>query len=437
MKNLLPICLILLFATGLFAQKLTIKNTVGANLDEFGDYDLYNHSTETDISGDSNSENSFAFGDRFQADFSVKNFDARFRLDMLYHSADDEVPAFLVAPSGYIQYTPIRQLSFIAGTSFYKIFEIPSAYLAAADDTTKYGRLLTDSLGYEAYLKSGDAALFLNGFCGGISSDLIFGQDNQIYLKLATGATMYAENSLFGYALDAGFNFGIKNLFDSGFTAHDFTSDSRKFGVFAGLSSVDNLILNTSFYYNFTLSDYLPEARVVRNGVYEYKKQKTKYALGLTGGYEFEKLGLGVYADIISGLNDEYIDDVKYYTGSTLTKTQTTTIKRGTTIVKYKNGSEKRTDGFTAGAIPFYTQLRLSYDPTDFMNFGFNFSLRTMLGDSSQTWLGFYPRVEFELPSKLGSITTGIRLDMNFTRYDGLSDISVPLSYEYKFKKKF
>ncbi|MCR4954276.1 MAG: hypothetical protein K6A43_09400 [Treponema sp.] len=448
-KSILFFVISVLFLNAAFSQKLTIKNLFGANYDEFGDYDLYNHSTETDVNGDEDSSDSFAIGDRVQADYESKPLDARLRLELLFNNS--EAATFIIAPGGFIHWKPFSQFKLFAGTDFYKTFAIDSAYLAAADDTTKYGRLLTDSLGYETYafgnasysadgdesaLDSG-AYLYLNGFCGGISSDWKFGQDDSIYLSVAAGATM-AYDSTFLYALDAGVNFGVKDLFDAGFTAHNITSDERKFGVFAGLSSIENLILNAGFYYNFTSSDYLPEARVTRSGADEFKKQKTKYALGLTGGYEFSKIGLGLYADVISGLNDEYIDEIKYYDDEeNLIKTEVTTIKRGSTIVKYKDGKAKRTDGFTAGAVPFYTQFRVSYDPTDFFNLGFSFKLRTMLGDSSQTWISLFPNVTFELPSKLGSITTGVHLDMNQTRYKGLSDISIPLSYSYKFKKKF
>lgn len=437
MKKTIVFLLLILAVNSVFAQKLTVKNIFGANLDEFGDYDLFSHAAETDIGGNEVLQNIFSIGDRFQTDYNSKLIDARLRLDLLYANADDDTPNLLFAPSGFVKISPFKQLSFIAGTNFYKEFAIHSAYLAAADDTTKYGRLLTDSLGYEAYLYSGNAGMFLNGFCGGISSDWTFGTADDIYLKLAAGATMYAESSSFGYAIDAGINGGIENLFDAGFTAHNINSDERKFAFFAGLNSVPNLILNAGFYYNFTLSDYLPEARVERSNVDEFKKQKTKYALGFTGGYDFVGTGLGLYADIITGLNDEYIGEIKYYTGDVLTSSVVSTIKRGSTIVKYKNGNAKRTDGFTEGAVPFYSQLRLDYDATDYLKLAFNIKLRTMMGDSSQTWLTFYPRTTFDLPSKLGSITAGLRLDMNFTRYEGISGISIPLSYTYKFKKKF
>ncbi|MCR4733874.1 MAG: hypothetical protein K5829_02570 [Treponema sp.] len=436
MKKIIFSFLIFTFGITLFAQELKIKNTIGANSFDFSDYDFFSHTSETDINDDTVSQNSFAIGDRFQLDFTNSFIDSRFRLDLIYHSLDDDIPAFLVAPNGYIQFAPAEHVKFIIGNNFYKTFAIDSAYLAAADDTTKYGRLLTDSLGSETYFIAGDAALFSNGLSAGISSDWNF--DNDFYLELAGGVTAntdFSEN--YDYSIDTGFNLGLKNIFDAGFTAHNLLDDERKLGLFAGLNYIPGLILNTSFYYNFTLSDYLPEARVERSGVDEFKKQKTKYALGLSGGYEFYEIGLGIYADIISGLNDEYIGEIKYYdSNGNLISTTVTTIKRGSTIVKYKNGKAKRTDEYTAGAIPFYSQLRFSYDLNNDINFGLSCKLRTMIGDSSQTWWTFYPNVEYDLPSKLGSINTGLLLDLNLTRYNGLSGISVPISYTYKFKRK-
>ena len=267
-----------------------------------------------------------------------------------------------------------------------------------------------------------------------------WGDENQIYVKAAGGASFYTDfDDDTDKSFDFGLNAGIANLFDLGFTAHELNSDSRKFGVFAGLTSIPNLILNAGFYYNFTASDYLPEARVERSNVDEFKKQSTKYAVGLSGGYYFNGIGLGIYADAITGLTNEYIGTIKYYDADgNLIETKTTTIVRGKTVVKYKNGKAKRTDEFTAEAVPFYGQVRLVYDVNRDVEAAFNFKVRTMIRDSSQTWLTFYPRVAVKLPKKLGSVTAGLRLDMNRTRYtDGFSSISVPLTYTYKFKKKF
>ena len=105
--------------------------------------------------------------------------------------------------------------------------------------------------------------------------------------------------------------------------------------------------------------------------------------------------------------------------------------------VKYKNGKAKRNDKFTSGAIPFYHQLRLSKTISENLELELNFKLRTMFGDTDSTWTTLYPKVTVELPSDAGSISTGIRFNWNNAQYDGLSSVSIPLTWSYKFKKKF
>jgi len=428
-----------LFA-GLSAKtKLTIKNTLGAEADELGDYDLFSKTTETDINGNTVSSNIFSLADEFQIDLDSDKLDGRLRLDLLYTNASAAVSPWIFAPSGFIKYSPISNISFILGNNFYKQFVIPSAYLAADDNTTKYGRLLTDSLGVDNYATGGNFSLYTNGFCGGAAGNWNFylGSYNT-YVKVAGGGTFSGASGSFQSAIDFGLNAGLSNLFDIGFTAHNVFDDDRKFGAFAGLTALPNLILNAGFYYNFTSSDYLPETRVERNDVSEFKKQKTKYALGITAGYKFNSIGLGIYADFISGLTNEYIGEVKYYDASgNLLYTVTKTIIRGETVVKYKNGVAKRTDEYPAKTIPYYGQLRITYDINDSLDFAFNFKLRSMINDVADTWLTFYPRVTISLPGDAGKIGLGVHADLNFTRYSGLSNISVPFTYTYKFKTKF
>ena len=429
--------------------KLTFKNTVGADLDEVGDWDLFTQSRETDIFGKTTTTKTFAFGDQFQIDLENKNLEGRFRLETLFHNTsvtydgsktdyEDGIPKLLFIPSGFLHFKPIQQFGIVGGTNFYKHFAIPSAYLGAADDTTKYGRLLTDSLGVDRYFTSGDVGIYSNGMAGGLTSDWNFGS---LYAKFAGGATFYpeknSETDKIEKAVDFGVNFGLEKLADFGFTAHDVMEDDRKFGAFAGYTGNKNLIANVGFYYNFTDSDYLPEQKVERSGDYEFKKQSTKYALGLSGGYKFEGFGFGIYGDVISGLTNEYIGDIKYYdSDGNLISTETATIARGSTIVKYKNGKAKRTDEFCHEGIPFYAQLRLTCQFTKVVEGLFNFKVRKLLNASDTNWLTIYPRLKIELPDSYGSIGAGLRFDMNASRYDGISSISIPLTYTYKFKKK-
>ncbi|MBQ7157965.1 MAG: hypothetical protein IJS09_00870 [Treponema sp.] len=427
------------------SSKLTIKNTVGSDLDELGEYDMYAHTTETDINGDKQTNNNFALGDQLQADFESTYVTARLRLEGLFQNVNGDDHKFVLRPSGFVHVTPLPNIGIIAGNNFYKYFAIPSAYLAAADDTTKYGRLLNNSVDRETYIGSDSFSLYGNGFAGGLTTNWTWGEDDQFYLKAAAGGSIYTDfGSDTEKTFDFGINAGIQHAFDLGFTAHEINSDDRKFGAFAGLTSIQNLILNAGFYYNFTPGDYLPEARVSRKDdndveVDKFKKQSTKYALGASAGYYFNGIGLGIYGDFITGLNNEYIGEIKYYdSNGNLTGTKTTTIVRGESVVKYKNGEAKRTDEYTAKAIPLYSQLHLVYDVNNSFSASFNFKVRTMIGDSEQRWLTFYPKVNFTLPGKLGAITAGLRLDMNNTRYDGgLSSISIPFTYTYKFKKKF
>jgi hypothetical protein len=428
-----------LAALPLAADKITIKNTFGADLDESGDYDFYTRSKTENTGGTTDTDSSFALADEFQVELKVSDIEARFRLDALYSGADDAASKLIIAPHGFVHYKPVDQFGIIAGNDFFKHLAIPSAYLAAADTTTKWGRLVTDSLGHDAYFGSEDVSVYSNGFAGAVTSDWTLGTFQDFYLKLAAGATMYPGEE-FEKAVDAGINAGMFNLFDIGATAHNLTEDDRKFGGFIGLTAIPELIFNAQFYYNFTDSDFLPQTRVERNNAWEYKKQKTKYAAGASAGYYFDSILLGLYADFITGLTNEYIDEVKYYDASgNLICSKVTTIVRGETVVKYKNGKAKRTDEFTARTIPMYAAFRANYLITADLEFDFSFKLRSMLYDfmGDSTIMAFAPKLTFELPENYGKIGAGVRLTLNKARADGLTSISVPVSYTYKFKKKF
>ncbi len=425
----------------LFAEttKLTIKNTVGADSGELADWDLYTHSNETDIYGNTVTGDGISFGDRLQLDLENKYVTARLRLNAVYQNADSSLPSFILSPTGFVHVTPFKELGIIVGNSYNNYFAIPSAYLAADDSTTKFGRLLVNSSDCETYFGTNNLSLYMDGIAGGLTSSWKFGEDENIYVNAAAGLSFSTDFSTTNEMyVDAGINAGLENVFDFGFTTHELNADTRKFGLFAGLTGIPNAILNGMFYYNFTDSDFLPEARVERNDVDEFKKQTTKYAAGLSGGYYFNGIGIGLYADFITGLTNEYIGKIKYYDADdNLIKTEITTIIRGETIVKYKKGNAKRADGFTHQAVPLYAQLRAVWDISSSLQTEMKVKVRTMLRDSSQTWFTVYPKVSVKLPKKLGTLATGIKLDMNLTRYTGgLSGISIPLTYTYKFKTK-
>lgn len=426
------------FASFAEKSKLTIKNTFGGDSEALGEYDLFTHSKELQVSGNEVSRNIFALGNKIQLDFENSFITSRFGLEVLFNNSDlQEIPKFVFVPAGFINYSPIKQISFCVGNNYSKLFAIPSGYLAAADDTTKYARILTDSLGYETYVGSDSVALVYNGFCAGVSGNLSFGKESDLYFKPAVGVMLYSDSSNFDYSVDFGFNAGKNNLIDFGFAAHNVLDASRKLGAFAGLTLVQNLILNLGVYYNFTASDYLPEYRVQKNDSFDFKKQKSKYALGVSGGYDFKKLGLGVYADFISGITNEYIGNVKYYDkDGKLIQTETKTIVRGQSGIKYVNGVAKKNDEVNHYAIPFYAQLRLSYDISKSVNLGLRFKVCSLWYDYTQNWFMIYPNVSFELPSALGTINTGFKIDINQARYESVSAISIPLSYTYKFKTK-
>lgn len=454
-----------IFAMGAFAQKLSITNQVGADSAGLANTDLYFFSNENLYSGDVKSISGWAIGDRLQLDFSSTIVTGRLRLEAEYNGTSEISNNIIFNPTGYVHFTPIRQIGFIVGNNVFKKYTIPASYLAAADDYSKAGRLITDTLSLdEEYYKVSDFFSIPNQILiGGLTSDWTFGKKDKIYLKMAATSNFHTDFQTTPlYTVDLGIDFGIKKAADFGFTAHDILSADRKFGAFAGLKRIDNFVLNGSYYYNFSGTDFSPEAAVEKdassdNPYYEYKKQKTLHAVGISSGYFFKKIGLGIYADIITGLSDEYVANVKYYNTDGIQQAPGTyeTYKQGTvttgyqvvkrgSIVKYKDkkkdGNEQTkttTDGFTPGAVPFYAQVRLVYDLTDNLSTSFNFKIRSMFHDPDTTWLTFYPRVELDLPSNAGDITAGVRIDMNFTRFNGISNFSVPVAYTYKFTKDY
>ncbi len=107
------------------------------------------------------------------------------------------------------------------------------------------------------------------------------------------GNTEYDNND--NYRLDFGAQCKTaKDLVTFGATAKSVTNDDRTFGLFAGINSIQNMMINLGFVYNANNTDFIPE--------------ETKYALTFSAGYEMKDAGFSIYADVVSGLSSKYID---------------------------------------------------------------------------------------------------------------------------------
>ena len=213
------------------------------------------------------------------------------------------------------------------------------------------------------------ARILQSGF--GAISNWKFGEDKNINLKIA-GGVKGADDSFLdakNFGLDAGLNFGMEGVFSAGAAFLNVTSDTPTIGAFAGINAIENLTLNAGYIYNDTDTDYIPVI--------------SKNALSLTAGYNFKDLGLFTAADVIFAIGEE--------------KT------------------------------PFLTKVTVSYNATEDISVGVKAKVSLMLGDNDSVKTELYPNVTYKLASKMGSLTTGVR--MNFDK-DGLSKFAIPLNWK-------
>ncbi len=214
-----------------------------------------------------------------------------------------------------------------------------------------------------------NARLLQNGF--GAVSNWAFGDEKNITMNLAGGVKgtdgSFSNKNKLG--LDFGFNFAVKNLVSFGGSFQNVTGNQFTAGVFAGLNAVENLTLNAGYIYNDTDTDYIPVI--------------SKNALSLTAGYNFKDLGLFTAADVIFAIGEE--------------KT------------------------------PFLTKVTVSYNATEDISVGVKAKVSLMLGDNDSVKTELYPNVTYKLASKMGSLTTGVRMNLDT---NGLSKIAVPFNWK-------
>ena len=213
------------------------------------------------------------------------------------------------------------------------------------------------------------ARILQSGF--GAISNWKFGEDKNINLKIA-GGVKGADDSFLdtkNFGLDAGLNFGMEGVFSAGAAFLNVTSDTPTIGAFAGINAIENLTLNAGYIYNDTDTDYIPVI--------------SKNALSLTAGYNFKDLGLFTAADVIFAIGEE--------------KT------------------------------PFLTKVTVSYNATEDISVGVKAKVSLMLGDNDSVKTELYPNVTYKLASKMGSLTTGVRMNLDT---NGLSKIAVPFNWK-------
>lgn len=349
------------------AQSIKIANTFGGDADSTGGSDLFTFQNQKDDEGSYKNEfgNETRVSDRLQIDASGEMFDARVRIEFATTKLNGKESTIRLR--GYGRFKPVDQFQLIAGNDFSTKVAVDAGYLAASDDNPKYARILQSGLG--------------------AISNWVFGEDKNINIKIA-GGLKGADDSFLDVktlGLDAGVNFGMKNLFSAGATFQNVTGDDFSAGVFAGLNAVEYLTLNIGYIYNDTDTDYITKS--------------AKNALSVTAGYNFKNLGLFVGADVISALGNDYLD-------------------KGETKTYEKNGST---------LTPFLTKMTVSYKATDDITVGAKAKVSLMFGDNDSVKTELYPNITYKLANKMGSLTTGIRMNLD---NKGLSKIAVPFNWK-------
>ena len=365
--------IISVFITGMLvcgavnAQSIKVTNTFGGDSDSTGGSDLFIFENQKDDDGSYKNEfgNKTRVSNRLQLDASNERFDSRLRMEIGTTKLNGKEST--IRFRGYGRFKPVEQFQLIAGNDFFTKVTVDAGYLAASDDNPKYARILQ------------------NGF--GAISNWKFGDEKNVSLKIAGGFKGTDDSFLDtkNLGLDSGLNFGMKDLFSAGATFQNVTGDTPTVGAFAGLNAVENLILNVGYIYNDTDTDYIPAA--------------SKNVVSFTAGYKFSEHGLSLAGDVISALGNEYLDD----------------------------GETKKYEKNNKDLIPFLTKVNVSYNATEDITIGVKAKLSCMIGDNDSVQTELYPNVTYKMPNKIGSLTTGVRINID---NDGLSKIAVPLSWK-------
>lgn len=357
----------LLLAASLASADISLSSTFGGNEDNIWGNDFMSWSRKDDDPATTDRDESDEFessvanvSERLQLDYSSEKIDGRLRLEFNANNNINGKNA-PVRIRGFARFTPVEQIQFAAGNDFFTKYGVSAAYLAAADDTYSSGKMAESGLAFTAKFNT---FKFVANWAG----------DSQV-------------DNLDKLGLNFGADFVIPDTVKIGTTLKNITSDDRTFGIFAGLGSVENLVLNAGYIYN--ANDVFP----------------AKHALQASAAYTFKDAGINVAADVVSVLTNEFVKD-----GET---------------EEYKNSDGDK-------VYPFYTRVAASYSATENLKVKGDVKLSTLLGEDYSTETVVYPSVEYKLPKKMGSLQAGVR----FTFHDlkdngGLQKFSIPLCWKW------
>lgn len=357
----------LLLAASLASADISLGSTFGGNEDNIWGNDFMSWSRKDDDPATTDRDESDEFessvanvSERLQLDYSSEKIDGRLRLEFNANNKIDGKNA-PVRLRGFARFTPVEQIQFAAGNDFFTKYGVSAAYLAAADDTYSSGKMAESGLAFTAKFNT---FKFVANWAG----------DSQV-------------DSLDKLGLNFGADFVIPDTVKIGTTLKNITSDDRTFGIFAGLGSVENLVLNAGYIYN--ANDIFP----------------AKHALQVSAGYTFKDAGINVAADVVSVLTNEYVKD-----GET---------------EEYKNSDGDK-------IYPFYTRVAASYSATENLKVKGDVKLSTLLGEDYSTETVVYPSVEYKLPKKMGSVQAGVRFTFQDLKDNGgLQKFSIPLCWKW------
>lgn len=357
----------LLLAASLASADISLSSTFGGNEDSIWGNDFMSWSRKDDDPATTDRDESDEFessvanvSERLQLDYSSEKIDGRLRVEFNANNNINGKNA-PVRLRGFARFTPVEQIQFAAGNDFFTKYGVSAAYLAAADDTYSSGKMAESGLAFTAKFNT---FKFVANWAG----------DSQV-------------DNLDKLGLNFGADFVIPDTVKIGTTLKNITSDDRTFGIFAGLGSVENLVLNAGYIYN--ANDVFP----------------AKHALQASAAYTFKDAGINVAADVVSVLTNEFVKD-----GET---------------EEYKNSDGDK-------VYPFYTRVAASYSATENLKVKGDVKLSTLLGEDYSTETVVYPSVEYKLPKKMGSVQAGVRFTFQDLKNNGgLHKFSIPLCWKW------